>query len=107
MLNNLMITALCVNSSILTEKGCQPTAEAITRQVGLYENVNLLEKYGKNRVLSTTPELFQKTIAYGFVGYRISSDKLTKFNFKFTDLCDMVEIGMSKSVNTMNLKWNF
>lgn len=91
----------------MTAQACAPTGEAVTRQIGLYENVNNFEGYAKKEVLKSSPENAKKLAGIVAVGYKFSNDKQTKFSFQFPELCDIVELGVSKQTNTVNFKWNF
>jgi hypothetical protein len=107
MLNGITITALCANSVLLPSNACSPTSEALVRQVGLYENVGLLENYLINRARLLTPSEVVTLAGYAAPVYRFYSGQEVRFGFKIPDYCDRVEIGGSKSVQHLSIKWNF
>lgn len=107
MLNELIIASFCASTSMVPGNVCNPTSEAITKQFGVYQNLDMAESKTKEIVLKKAPGSAEKIIILGAAAYKISEGKEAKIGFKVPDFCDRMELGGSKHSGSVMLKWNF
>jgi hypothetical protein len=107
MLNGLMISMFCANVALFPGNSCGPTSEAISKQVGFYQDVDKAEGQAKAVIYKNTPKTLETIVAYSGTAYKLAIGDEVKMGFKVPDLCDRVEVGASRSGQTMSLTWSF
>ena len=110
MMNELLIASICAGMSGPADM-CKKTTEAVSKQTGLYQNVEKAEKIGESAATKVTKETLGNTVykalAYGVMAGKISTGGSASMKMNGGPLCDKITVTGSKKQGTVGLGWNF
>lgn len=106
-MNSFIIATFCAQSILLPSNACGPTTEAFMKQVGFYQDVEMVQGYVTTKAHHYTPSYIETVGGYGLAAYKVSKGQEAKVGFKIPDFCDRLEFGGSKTTQSMSIRWNF
>lgn len=106
-MNSFLIATFCSGLTMVPGNVCTTTSDAMFRQVGLHDHVEMMQNFATQKVRSYTPKPVETVAIYSAAAYKFSQGGEARIGFKVPDLCDRLEVGGSRTIQSISLKWNF